>query len=169
MEEKKCFNLVIAFAAVFLFASCEKNISEPEYFQYMYQRFGGPVVVNDTINEWLLITKDSMYYMAVYLDTEKYEVWEPATIYSATVVISTEQWDFLSRTFDLKTFKKIGRCKPDSFVAGEFIEEFTFLGNGKHYIACHKKTDENFQQMKDFFDFILEQMAELSVAAGFRE
>ena len=157
MKVKICSNLIITLAVI-LFASCDKSNETDVVFNF--QREGGWI----GISENLKISANSTHYSISY---HEFGSWELKS-YEITIKTSDEQWNNLTRAFDLKTFTKIkdGSCR--ACVDG-YDETFSFIKVDKTYSIYNGDADENFKQMQGFFDLIYEQIENFEIIAGFRE
>jgi len=147
---------------VILFASCDKSntiIEDDESLIFSVQYFGGWTM----IDEKLEINANATHYSGSYHDREAMK----RKSYQTTIKTSAEQWDDLTKTFDLETFKKItdGSCRAcvdgvdETFSVTIFGETYSF-GNGV--------VDEHYQQMQGFFDSMYEQIEVFRQNATYR-
>jgi len=136
-------NLIIA---VILFASCNKGaeITDDESLIFSYHRGSGWV----GLDENLKITADSTYY-SIYHDLA-------GITYQTSIKTSKEHWDYLTKTFNLKTFTKI-QDESCGYIYDLPIVRFSVTINGDTYSFYNGSCDKYYKQMENFFDVILEQ------------
>jgi len=99
----------------------------------------------------LTINSDSTHYVSSYRELQSAEV--VTNRYETTVKTSKEQWDYLTKAFDLGTFKKIesGACGACVDATDEI---FSVTVDGETYSFTNGKDDVYYQEMKDFFDAV---------------
>jgi hypothetical protein len=124
-----------------------KNDASIEFsFQYVVGgRLGG--------NSNLTICADSIHYFGSYREIQSPEV--ITHHFDMTVQTSKEQWDFLTKAFDLEAFKKIKNGPCGTCVDGT-DEIFSVTINGRTYSFVNGNDDVHYKQMQDFFDAIKE-------------
>ena len=160
---RKVVALAICLAGITTFVSCDKNdeiTEDNELLVFNFKRAGGWIGLNENLE----INADSTHYSISY---HELGTWDPKS-YQMTIKTSDEQWNYLIRTFNLETFTRIedGSCR--ACVDG-YDETFTFTRVDSTYSIYNGDSDENFQQMQDFFDSIFAQVENFEIIAGFRE
>ena len=149
--------LLLALSGIFV--SCEKNnglltkvenseIPENESVVFNLHRYGSRI----GLDEKLKITADSTYYSVKYRTLQGGE----STSYQITIKTSAEQWDYLTKTFDLETFTKIQDGPCFACVDGVDVK-FSVSEEDKIYSIYNGDRDEHYKQMQRFFDTILLQ------------
>jgi len=143
---KKLNLLSLLFAGIIAFSGCNK-VDEDESLIFNLHRYSGWFGLDENLKINATVTHYSVNY-------KEFVIWEPKS-YSTTLQTPKEQWDYLVKTFDLKTFKKIkdGQCR--TCVDG-FDVTFTVIIKGITY-SFYNGEDEYYKQMQHFFDAILEQ------------
>ena len=139
-------SIVIADECIYEF-ELKKNVASIEFsFQHVVGgRLGG--------NSNLTICADFIHYFGSYREIQSPEViWHH---FDKTVQTSKEEWNFLTKAFDLETFKKIKNGPCGTCVDG-VDEIFSVTINGKTYSFINGYNDVHFKQMQDFFDAIRE-------------
>ena len=107
------------------------------------------------LDENLKITADSTYYSFHHdLSGESFKT---------SIKTSKEQWDNLTRTFNLEIFRKIQNesCgKADGYERPTDLPTtgFSVTINGENYSFYNGECDEYYKQMQDFFSLILKQV-----------
>ena len=136
------------------------NGKDDESSIFNFHRVGGWI----GLNENLKINATSTHYSISY---RKFGTWEPQS-FQTTVKTSDARWNYLTRTFNLKTFTKIkdGSCRA---CFDGYDVTFSFTKDDTTYSVYNGGADEHFQQMQDFFDSIFEQVENFEIIAGFRE
>jgi len=156
MKVKICFNLMLVFAIIF-FVSCEKD-NEPtgnnDLVLFEFHRFGGWFGLNETLR----IDADFTHYSISYANRGE--------SFHTTVKTSAEQWNSLTRDFDLETFRKIenGSCRA---CRDGFDEKFSLIQSNTIYFIYNADDDKHFKQMQNFFDAIFKQAEDLKSMANF--
>ena len=151
MKAKIYPNLVITLTVI-LFASCDKSneiIKEDDSLIFSVHNFGGWASLDET----LTINAGATHYSSSYHDREAMK----RKSYQTIIKTSDEQWDYLTKTFDLETFRKIedGSCRA---CLDGVDETFSVTIDGKTYSFYNGVVDEHYQQMQEFFDSIYEQI-----------
>ena len=140
----------IAFTAILLIlagglASCSNKDNEIVINKFISHFFSNWVGLDETLK----ITTDSMYY------SYRHEV--AGISYQASIKTTEEQWENLTRAFNLEIFTKIpdGSC-PLIFDAP--TSRFSVSINGEIYSIDNPAHDSEYtKQMQDFFYLISEQ------------
>ena len=150
MKVKNHPNLLITLVLI-LFASCNKDneiIIDDESLIFNYRISSGWV----GLDENLKITTDSTYYSI------RHDLAEIS--YQTSIKTSKEQWDNLTRAFNLKTFTQI-QDESCGLIYDIPINRFSVTVNGEIYSFYNGECDKYFKQMQDFFGLILEQIKTL--------
>ena len=143
--------------AVILLASCQKDketIVDDESLVFSYHCVVGGRLGGNAILE---INAGATHYSVNYRDIQTLE----NVTYQTTAKTSKKKWDYLIKTFDLETFKKIqnGRCN----VCVDGMDEiFSVTINGETHSFSNGYEDDHYKQMQEFFDTIIEQANSLS-------
>jgi hypothetical protein len=150
--------IVACLAVTVIFAACGKNddiVKNDASIEFSFQhvvggRLGG--------NSNLTISAVSIHYFGSYRELQSPEV--ITHIFDKTVKTSKKQWDFLTKAFDLETFKKIksGSCGACVDATDEI---FSVTINGETYSFVNGKNDVHYKEMQDFFDVIKEVISTL--------
>ncbi len=144
--------LLILNLIVVLFSSCGKSnekTEDDESLIFSVQYFGGWTMIDENLK----INASSTHYSISYHDRETMK----RKSFQTTTKTSEEQWVYLTKTFNLETFKKIkdGSCR--ACVDG-VDETFIVTIDGSTYSFYNGVVDEHYQQIQDFFDKIYEQI-----------
>ena len=141
--------MITALICGLAFTSCSScDCGEPfdDVMVFCFQRASGWV----NMDENLKISADTTYY--------SYHHEMSSISYQSKAATSEELWDFLTKNFDLETFKTIkDDCNPDLFDVP--VVRFSVITNGKTYSFYNGECDEHYMQMREFFDAIMEQVA----------
>ena len=144
--------IAICLAAMTMFASCDKSkemIEDDESLIFSVQYFGGWTMIDENLK----INASSIHYSSSYHDREAMK----RKSYQTTIKTSEEQWNYLTRTFDLETFKKIKNGSCRACVDG-VDETFSVTINGETYSFYNGVVDENYEQIQKFLNVIYEQI-----------
>jgi len=147
----KFFPYLIITLVVILFASCSKDnemIIDDESLIFNYHCYSGWV----GLDENLKITTDSTYYS---INHDLAEI-----SYQTSIKTSKEQWNNLTKAFNLKTFTNI-QDESCGLIYDIPISRFSVTVNGKIYSFYNGECDKYYKQMQDFFDSIFEQIKPL--------
>jgi len=147
----KFFPYLIITLVVILFDSCNKDnemIIDDESLIFNYHRYSGWV----GLDENLKITTDSTYY-SIHHDLAEIS-------YQTSIKTSKEQWNNLTKAFNLKTFTKI-QDESCGLIYDIPISRFSVTVNGEIYSFYNGECDQYYKQMQDFFDSIFEQIKPL--------
>ena len=139
--------IVVCLALVLVFVSCDKSneiIKDDKSLIFIYRCSSGWV----GLDENLKITEDSTYYSFYHELAEK--------SYQTSIKTSKEQWDNLTKTFNLETFTKI-QDESCGLIDDIPTSRFSVSINGEIYSFYNGECDEYFKQMQDFFNLIFEQ------------
>ena len=152
MKAKIYLNLLVTLV-VFSFVLCDKSneiTKDDESLVFSYQfvvvgRLGG--------YSKLTINANLTHYVSNYRELQSPEV--ITNSYETTVKTSKEQWNSLTKAFDLETFKKIksGSCGACVDATDEI---FSVTIDGETYSFTNGRNDVYYQQMQDFFDAVKE-------------
>jgi len=144
-------NLIITLV-ILLFTSCDKGKEIIEYDEsliFSIQYFGGWTMIDENLK----INESTTHYSGSYHDREAMK----RKSHQTTSKTSKEQWDYLTKTFDLGTFKKIKNGSCRACVDG-VDETFSVTINGETYSFYNGIVDENYEQIQEFLDAIYEQI-----------
>jgi hypothetical protein len=147
----KFFPYLIITLVVILFDSCNKDnemIIDDESLIFNYHRSSGWT----GLDENLKITTDSTYY-SIHHDLAEIS-------YQTSIKTSKEQWDNLTKAFDLKTFTKI-QDESCGLIHDIPISRFSVTVNGEIYSFYNGDCDKYYKQMQSFFDSMVEQIKPL--------
>ena len=100
----------------------------------------------------LKINAVATHYYANYHDMQTLE----RLTYQTTIKTSKEQWDYLTKMFDLETFTKI-QDGPCGSCRDAVDEIFSVTIHGENYSFSNGYEDDHYKQMQDFFGTIKEQ------------
>jgi len=99
------------------------------------------------LDENLKITADSTYY-SFYHGVEKIS-------YQTSIKTPKEQWENLTRAFNLEIFTKIPAAVPGSSLFGSPVGSFSVFINGEIYSIYNPAFDSKYaKQMQDFFNLM---------------
>jgi len=137
---------------VILFASCNKSneiIEDDESLIFSVQYFGSHLM----IDEILKINANATHYSGSYYDLKAMK----RKSYQTTIKTTDEQWDYLTKTFDMEAFKSIknGSCSACLDGVDETVSVSMY---GETYSLYNGVVDEHYQQIQTFFDAIYEQI-----------
>ena len=135
-----------------LLTSCDKRneiIKDDDSLIFSFHRGGSWV----GLDENLTINAGATHFSISYRDLQTSE----RKSYETTVKTSIDQWNDLTKSFNLETFTKIGNG-PCRACADGFDELFSVIKDGTTYTFSNGDADEHYKQMKEFFDSILKQV-----------
>jgi len=139
--------ILVCLAVVLVFASCNKSneiVKDDQSLIFIYRCSSGWV----GLDENLKISSDSTYYSFYH---------ELAEIsYHTSIKTSKEQWDNLTKAFNLETFTKI-QNESCGLIYDIPTSRFSVSINGEIYSFYNGECDKYFKQMQGFFDLIFEQ------------
>ena len=161
MKVKICSYLIITLAVV-LFSSCNESnekIKDDESLIFSFHRYGSRI----GLDENLKINAGATHYSISYRDLETSEL----KSYQTTIETSDELWDYLTKTFNLETFTKIKDGSCSACVDG-FDEEISVIIDGETYSIYNGVVDEYYQQLRDFFDAISQQLEYFEIIAKYK-
>ena len=127
---------------------------------FSLHRYGGWI----GLDEKMRINADSTHYSINY---RVFGIMEPRSFQTA-IKTSDEQWNHLTRTFNMKSFTKIKNGSCRACVDG-YDEIFSVTKVDKTYSVYNGKNDDHYQLMQDFFDSIYVQLSDFEIIAGFPE
>ena len=141
--------------AVILFTSCDKSnesnekIKDDESLIFSIRHFGGMLGYSESLE----INAGATHYSVSYYDISIRDYKK----YQTTIETSGELWDYLIKTFDLKTFTKIkeGPCRA---CLDGFDSIISVIKDGETYSVRNGITDKHYQKIQNFFDSIFEQL-----------
>ena len=163
LKKRNVVAIVICLVAMIMVASCEKSnekIKDDDALIFKFQRVGGWI----GLNENLRINANLTHYSISYYE---FGTWTHKS-YQTTIKTSDKLWNNLTKTFNLKTFKKIkdGVCRAcvDGYDVTVFVIQDT-----ENYSIYNGDCDDYYKQMQDFFDSVFEQIEYFEKISGFRE
>ena len=151
MKTKIYPNLAVTLVVI-LSMSCSKSneiIEDDDSLIFSVHYFGGWTMIDET----LTINSGATHYSAGYYDREAMK----RKSYQTTIKTSDEQWDHLTKAFNLEAFTKIKDGSCSACVDG-VDETFSVIKNGETYSFYNGIADEHYQQIQGFFDSIYEQL-----------